>query len=156
MRIKLTAIVAVVLSLVLQLAPIGRQLMASLGAAASPLGIIFRWTAGAGALLGVNHAVSGASGIVISSAATKTSNNGGKLLYPITISSLHAFSYWATLNPNPPGPPQVFDNSLPLNLTVTISTNAQGYYTGYLTNSTPVISTPPGVYSITQIGRAHV
>src|ERR1051325_2398858 len=145
MRIRVTAVLALGLSLVLQLAPFCRQLFVNLGTASSPLGIIFRWTAGAGTLLGANHAVSGASGIVITSPPAKTNKTGGKLSFRITISSLEAYSYWATMTP--PGPPDGFEVTMPQNVMLVDPNNGFGN-NGYLTNSTPVISTPPGVYTI--------
>ncbi|MBI3881787.1 MAG: immunoglobulin domain-containing protein [Verrucomicrobia bacterium] len=123
-RRGVAALPALVLSLALQCAPLCRQFLATCAGPGSPLSIVLRWTAGAVAVLGSCHAVSGAT-TYINSAPTKSAVNGTKFNYTITTAGYAAYSWGAT--------------NLPPNFMLV---------NNHLTNSTPNVLAPPGVYSV--------
>ncbi len=128
MNHRIKALPIVVLSLALQVLPLCRQLFVAPTMAGSPLAIIFRWSAAAIALLGANHAVSGATiDTFVNSSNTAAAPVGGKFNYTITMNpaGYAAYSFSAT--------------GLPTNIALVANR---------LTNSTPTVSTPVGTYQI--------
>ena len=64
-------IASLLLSVFLQLAPLVRVAVADTAAVLSPLVALLRWAAGAAAVAGSFHAVSGATGLTMTQGATK-------------------------------------------------------------------------------------
>lgn len=140
---KLVRLVPVALAAVLQLLPIGRVTLLSQAIAPSSFAVVWRWTAGATALLGGYDAVSGASaavsGMVKYMGTTPVGGPTNAAAEPVG----QAFKYRITVTNAGRDHQNDYYNCLPLPSGLTINTNTGG--NGYITG----VPTTPGTYPVT-------
>jgi hypothetical protein len=138
MHVRIQGIPALALAAALQVLPIARVACVNQAVAPSGFAIVFRWFAGAVALLGTYHAVSGASAAI---AGVQNLNPVGPLTTNATGAVGQAFAYRIVVTNPGVNPQQAFYNvsTLPPGLTINTNLGGNGYITG-----TP---TTAGVYS---------
>jgi hypothetical protein len=150
MHVRIQKVPALALAAALQILPIARVACVNQAAAPSGFAIVFRWCAGAVALLGSYHAVSGASAAIagmqnLSPVGPLTTNAAG------TVGKLFVYRIVVT-NPGQ-NPDQAYYNAYPLPPGLTINTNlaANGG-----TNLITGVPTTAGVYPVTLVaGNAN-
>lgn len=128
---------ALVLAVALQIFPICREACVNQSAAPGGFAIVMRWLAGAAALLGSYHAVSGASAAI---SGVSNLNPIGPVTTNATGNVGQSFAYRIIVSNPGVNPQQAFYNASPLPPGLTINTNIGG--PGYITG-TP---TAAGVY----------
>jgi hypothetical protein len=138
MHVRIHKIPALALAAALQILPLARVACVNQAVAPSGFAIVFRWFAGAVALLGSYHAVSGASAAITGMANL---NPPGPLTTNATGSVGQPFAYRIVVANPGVNPQQAYYNASPLPPGLTINTNIGG--NGSITG-TP---TTAGVYS---------
>lgn len=150
MHVRIQKIPALALAAALQVLPIARVACVNQAAAPSGFAIIFRWCAGAVALLGSYHAVSGASAAI---AGMQNLSPVGPLTANATGTAGKFFIYRIVVTNPGVNPDQAYYNAYPLPAGLTINTNLAVNGGTNLIVGTP---TAAGVYPVTLVaGNAN-
>jgi len=147
MHVRVQKVPALALAAALQVLPIARVGCINQASTPSGFAIVFKWFAGALALLGSYHAVSGASAAI---AGLQNLNPPGPLTTNATGTTGQTFAYRIVVSNPGVNPQQAYYNAYPLPPGITINTNigANGYITG--------VPTTAGVYPVTLVaGNAN-
>lgn len=147
MHARVQKIPALALAAALQILPMARVACVNQVASPSGFAIVFRWFAGAVALLGSYHAVSGASAAV---AGMQNLNPIGPITTNATGKVSQTFAYRIVVTNPGVDTAQAYYNASPLPPGLTINTNIGG--NGYITG----VPTTAGVYPVTLLaGNAN-
>lgn len=147
MQIEFRNIPALALAAALQILPMARVACVNSGSAPTGFAVVFRLFAGAVALLGSYHAVSGASAAI---AGMQNLNPLGPITTNATGATGQTFAYRIVVTNPGVDPQQAYYNAYPLPPGLTINTNIGG--NGYITG----VPTLGGVYRVTLLaGNAN-